>query len=130
MPVKQELRDNGRILQVTFTDPWTVKEMTDHFPEAQQYYDSATHKIHMLIDMQSRVGTQGALRARHAPGLVHRNSGFIAVAGANALARTLGETVFRLARFDRAKFFDNQEAALAYLRQLIASEETVTTQPS
>jgi hypothetical protein len=125
MPVKQELSDNGRILQVTFTDPWTVKEMTDLFPQAQQHYDNTTQKIHLLVNMQSRHGTQGALRARHAPGLVHRNSGAIAVSGANALARTLGEAVFRLARFDRAKFFDSQEAALAYLRELIASEETI-----
>jgi len=127
MPVKQELCENGRILQVTFTDPWTVKEMTDLFPQAQQIYDNASRKIHMLISMGSRYGTQGALRARHAPGLTHRNSGFIAVAGANTLARTLGEAVFRLARFDRAKFFDSQEAALAYLRELIAREETVTS---
>ena len=65
MPVHQELCENGRILQVTFTDPWMVKEMTDLFPQAQQFYDSAAQKIHMLINMQSRHGTQGALRASY-----------------------------------------------------------------
>src|SRR5439155_7135382 len=127
MPVKQELIENGRILQVTFTDPWTVNEMTALFPQAQQYYDNAHQKIHMLIDMQSRYGTQGALRARQAPGLFHRNSGQIAVAGANALARSLGEAVFRLARFSRARFFDSEADALAYLRQVIAGEEPVNS---
>jgi hypothetical protein len=122
MPVKQELIENGRILQVTFTDPWTVGEMTTLFPQAKEYYDKAPQKIHMLVDMQSRYGSQGALRARQAPGLFHRNSGQIAVAGANALARSLGEAVFRVARFNRARFFDSQADALTYLRQVIASE--------
>ncbi len=127
MPVTQELIENGRILQVVFTDPWTERDMTGLFPQAQQYYDNARQKIHMLIEMRSRHATQGALRARYAPGLSHPNSGSIAVVGANSIARTLGEAVFRLAHFGRAKFFDTREEALSYLRQLLAEEERVNS---
>lgn len=68
MPVAQELIENGRILLVTFTDPWAAKEMLQLFPESRKYYDAAERPLHLLIDVSgARLSMPGALRAREAP---------------------------------------------------------------
>ena len=122
MPIKQVLEENGRILRVTFTDPWSVEEMLKEFETAQHYLDKATQPIHVLVDMtEATRATPGALRARESPALRHPMGGQVAVFGMNSLGRTLAETVFRLVRFRRARFFDSEAEALAHLRGLIAA---------
>ncbi len=65
MPVTQELIENGRILLVTFSDPWTAQEMVSLFPEARRFYDAAERPIHILIDTRrSKTPAPNALRAR------------------------------------------------------------------
>jgi hypothetical protein len=123
MPVTQVLIENGRILLVTFSDPWTAKEMLSLFPEARRLYDAAERPIHMLIDVrQARASTPSALRAREAPALRHPMGGDVAVVGAAPIIRAFGEMTFRLARFDRVAFFDAYEESLAFLRARIAGE--------
>jgi hypothetical protein len=125
MPVTQELIENGRILLVTFSDPWTAQEMLSLFPESRRFYDAAERPIHMLIDVrQARVSTPSALRAREAPALKHPMGGDVAVVGAASIIRTFGEMTFRLARFDRVAFFDTYEEGLAFLKARIAEEMT------
>jgi hypothetical protein len=124
MPVTQELIENGRILLVTFSDPWTAQEMVSLFPETRRFYDAAKRPIHMLIDTrQARAWTPHALRAREAPSLRHPMSGNAAVIGVDTVARAVGEMAFKLARFDRAAFFDTYEEGLAFLKARIADEE-------
>jgi len=124
MPVTQELIENGRILLVTFSDPWTAQEMVSLFPETRRFYDAATQPIHILIDARrSKMPAPNTLRAREAPALKHPMSGSAAVVGVNAIARAVGEMAFKLARFDRAAFFDTYEEGLAFLRARIAEEE-------
>lgn len=68
----------------------------------------------MLVDMSQAVRTtHGALRAREAPILRHPMGGEIAVFGVNLSARILAETVLRLARFERAHFFETEAKARA-----------------
>ena len=125
MPVTQELIENGRILLVTFSDPWTAKEMVGLFPESRRFYDAAERPIHMLIDVrQARVSTPSALRAREAPALKHPMGGDVAVVGAAPIIRAFGEMTFRLARFDRVAFFETYEEGLAFLKARIAEEMT------
>jgi hypothetical protein len=124
MPVTQELIENGRILLVTFSDPWTAQEMVSLFPEARRFYDAAARPIHILIDTRrSKISAPNALRAREAPPLKHPMSGKAAVVGVNAITRAVGEMAFKLARFDRVAFFDTYEEGLAFLRACIAEEE-------
>ncbi|MCE7948411.1 MAG: hypothetical protein DYG88_13390 [Chloroflexi bacterium CFX4] len=124
MPIVQVLEENGRILRVTFTDPWSAEEMLKEFESTKHYLEEATRPIHLLADMRAaKRTTPGALRAREAPMLHHPMGGQVAVFGMNAVGRTLAETVFRLIRFRRARFFDSEAEALAYLRGLIAADQ-------
>ena len=125
MPVTQELEPNGRILYVTFVDPWNTQEMLKVFAESESYLNAATKPLHLLVDASrlSQVG-QGALRAREAPILRHPMGGEIAVFGVNLVGRVLAETVLRLSRFKRAHFFETEAEARAYLSKLIAEETT------
>jgi hypothetical protein len=124
MPVTQTLEEDGRILRVIFVDPWSAEEMLKEFEDTKHYLDKATRPIHLLADMRgANRTTPGALRAREAPVLHHPMGGQVAVFGMNAVGRTLAETVFRLIRFRRARFFDSEAEALAYLRGLIATDQ-------
>ncbi len=124
MPITQVLEENGRILRVIFVDPWSAEEMLKEFEDTKHYLDKATRPIHLLADMRgANRTTPGALRAREAPMLHHPMGGQVAVFGMNAVGRTLAETVFRLTRFRRARFFDSEAEALAYLRGLIATDQ-------
>ncbi|HRE48484.1 MAG TPA: hypothetical protein PLD47_12230 [Aggregatilineales bacterium] len=130
MTVTMTLEEENRILRVTFISPWTADEMVRNFPQAKQWYDDATHPIHMLIDMrQNRYAPPGALRAREAPGLTHPKAGIAAVFGASTLIRMLGEVVMRVARSENLKFFDTEALALAYLRGVIAAEHPQPATP-
>lgn len=123
MPVAQELIENGRILLVTFTDPWAAREMLQLFPESRKYYDAAERPLHLLIDVSgARLSMPGALRAREAPALKHPMGGEVAVVGAQSVVRLIGEAVFKLARFERVYFFETYEEGLAFLRERIAEE--------
>ncbi len=124
MPIRQVLEEDGRIVRVTFTDPWSAEEMLKEFESTKHYRDKATRPIHLLADMTTaNRTTPGALRAREAPVLHHPMGGQVAVFGMNPVGRTLAETVFRLIRFRRACFFNSEAEALAYLRELIAADQ-------
>lgn len=124
MPITQVLEENGRILRVIFVDPWSAEEMLKEFEDTKHYLDKATRPIHLLADMRgANRTTPGAMRAREAPMLHHPMGGQVAVFGMNPVGRTLAETVFRLIRFRRARFFDSEAEALAYLRGLIATDQ-------
>ncbi|PJF35622.1 MAG: hypothetical protein CUN49_09625 [Candidatus Thermofonsia Clade 1 bacterium] len=126
MPITQKFEANGRIVCVKMADPWTVDEMLAAFKEAERHLEAATKPIHMLVDMREAVRTtHGALRAREAPVLRHPMGGEIAVFGINLAGRILAETVLRLARFQRAHFFETEAEARAYLNKLIAEEAQV-----
>ncbi|PJF41265.1 MAG: hypothetical protein CUN50_06195 [Candidatus Thermofonsia Clade 1 bacterium] len=126
MSVTQVLEADGRILRVTFADPWVVDEMLAAFEETERYLNAATKPIHLLVDMTRAVRTtHGALRAREAPVLRHPMGGEIAVFGINLAGRIIAETVLRLARFQRAHFFETEAEACAYLNKLIAEEAQV-----
>ncbi|MFN7210689.1 MAG: hypothetical protein ACK4P1_09910 [Aggregatilineales bacterium] len=125
MTITVALELNGRILRVTFVDPWNVDEMMEAFAESERHLDAATQTLHMLVDMSQAVRTtHGALRAREAPILRHPMGGEIAVFGVNLSGRILAETVLRLARFKRAHFFETEAEARAHLNKLIAEETT------
>ena len=126
MPVTQALEAQGRILRVVFSDPWTAEEMLAAFEETERYLDAATKPIHLLVDMTNAVRTtHGAMRAREAPVLRHPMGGEIAVFGVNLAGRILAETVLKLARFQRAHFFQSESEAQAYLNKLITQEASV-----
>jgi hypothetical protein len=124
MPVKCELRENGHVVYITVTDPWTAHELQAIYSVERPFFDQAHHRVHTLANLTAahRVPS-GLLGARNgSPHVFHPNKGEIVVVGANSLIQMLLNTVIRVVRFEGLKLFATEEEAWAYLRELIASE--------
>jgi hypothetical protein len=127
MPVRFEYRENNRVAFYAFSDPWETHEFVAHYPADNAYRASVKHTIHTFMDLTgARSIPTNILRARtKAPAWSHANSGVIVMVGAIPLAKSVAGMVFKIARFNRAKFFNTADEGWAYLRQLIAEEESV-----
>jgi hypothetical protein len=129
MPVTLELRENGRVLYFTFIDPWEVSQVAALNLQSIAYLNSAKCKLYTFTDLrQARRIPSGLLSLRHGPDWSHPNSGQIAILGASPLLTTFAKIVFRLSGFERIRFFDAEEEAWAYLRQLIADEAEIPSE--
>ena len=123
MPVIDKLCDNGQILYRIVYDPWEIEDLLSADEAVRRHYDQTTCKVHLLTNISGVHRIPPAVyRLGRGMMLTHANSGLIVVVGATTLGRRLSETVFRIARVDRAAFFDSEEDAWAYLRKIIASE--------
>lgn len=125
MPVTLETRENGRVQYYQGTDPWSMKELANLYVNDQSYRDSVNFRVHTMMDLsRCRTLPQGVLSGRTgAPGLDHPRAGYVVLVGFNRLAQALGEMALRLKRFPRARFFDTEEAAWAFLRDVLANED-------
>src|SRR5688500_18309007 len=125
MPVRFEYRENNRVACYTFSDPWETHEFVAHYPADNAYRASVTHTVHTFMDLTGAHSIPtNILRARtKAPAWSHANSGVIVMVGAIPLAKSVAEMVFKIARFNRAKFFKTADEGWAYLHQLIANAE-------
>jgi hypothetical protein len=125
MPVTTDLLENGRIIRLCTVSPWTIDQTFEAYKIAETHFDTAPHKLHSLVDV-SDLGSipSGVMKVRNAPFVHHKNSGQMAVVGAQKLARTLAETMLKVSNFKRAKFFDTYDEALDYLKQIITDEAT------
>jgi len=124
MPVTMELRENGRVLYYTISEPWTLKELMDRYPEEQAYRDSVAHTVHELVNL-SRIGKipPNALAARHIPAFSHSKSGFFVIVSSNILVQRLAQTIFQLARSRQLRFFESEDKGWEFIRQALADED-------
>ena len=123
MPVTNKLCDNGRILYRVIADPWTVEDLLRADALLKLHYDQANDKVHMLVNVRgARRVPPAVYRLGRGMTLSHPNSGYIALVGASSMTRRLAENIFRIACFDRARFFDIEEDAWAFLRQFTPAE--------
>src|SRR5262249_17505630 len=123
MPVELELKENGRVMLWRFSDPWSLVELKPLTLQARDIFQKATFTVHSMADLrQARRVPSGVLSTRQVTTWQHARSGQLVLLGASAFARLMMETVFRIARFDRFRFFEDEAEALAYLRGLIAEE--------
>jgi hypothetical protein len=128
MPVTLELRENGRVLHYTFTDPWEIGDLTALYPKSLELLRSANGRLYTLADVRTaRRIPSGLLNLRHGPEWSHPNGGAVAVVGASALLRTFASIVFRLSRFEQARFFDDEDEAWLYLHRAMAAEAQTPT---
>jgi hypothetical protein len=123
MPVTIDFRENGHIIVKALRDPWDVDQLLSADAQLPRYYDSVRHKVHMLADVRSTNHIPPALirLARSAP-MVHPNAGEIAIVGATALMRAIGHMMFRIARFERVRYFATEEEAMTFLCGVVAQE--------
>ena len=128
MPVAMEYREHGQVICVTITDPWDVGQMTALYAEQDRYLSMETRKIHTVVDLSlARQIPSGLLHARqNAPTVSHPNAGELVLVGAPLVVKALGEIGFRLMNFNRARFFEDADAAWKYVHNLVGSESAST----
>jgi hypothetical protein len=123
MPVTLDIRENGRVSYYVISDPWTTSELMALYPQDSDHRNSVSYVVHSIMNVSGikRLPTDVIRARQNAPGL-KPNSGQLVMVGANAFARRTAETIFRLAHYNRARFFDTEEQAWSYLRRMIQSE--------
>jgi hypothetical protein len=123
MPVTMEPCESGHVLRFVFTDPWTIAEMLALYPASDAYHSQAPHRVHTLCIYNARQIPLGVLQLRHgAPSLVHPNSGRMVIVSSWAALRAIVGVIYKISHYEQGRFFDTEEEALAFLRQIIASE--------
>jgi hypothetical protein len=96
------------------------------YPASDAYHSQAPHRVHTLCIYDARQIPLGVLQLRHgAPSLVHPNSGHMIIVSSWAALRAIAGVVYKISHYERGRFFDTEQEALAFLRQVIASEAGV-----
>jgi hypothetical protein len=127
MPATVTLEENGRVLHFTFSQPVSFAEITEVERQANIWYDEAKSTLHSLIDVRDLHGLpEGFFKLRNTKGLSHSNAGNTVILGASSYVQTIAETIFRLARNNRIRFFAAQKEieAWEYLRKISSTKET------
>jgi hypothetical protein len=124
MPVTVELRENGHIVYLKFTDPWSIANLTAAYKEELPFYDNAAFKVHSLLDLtQAHRLPPGMMNGRQgSPALFHANRGVIVVIGANRFMQALANTSAKIVRYDGFRFFEKLDEGWDFLRGVIAGE--------
>lgn len=124
MSVTMEIREEGRVLLLIYSDPVTMQEIGDLLPANIAHRDSVQHTVHTVFDFTHfHRPPQGLLRARYAPVFTHPRSGKMIVFGAIPLARGI---VLQAAQFTnnahKVYFFEHETDAWVYMRKTIADD--------
>lgn len=130
MPATLELRENGHLVWTKFTDPWTLAELETIGKEERNLRDNSKEIIHSLVDVREMKRIPPGLInvARRMPILNHPTRGHMVVVGASAFATALVETLIKITRATKIKFFKTEEEAVEYIRKVIAEEAPKTEQ--
>jgi hypothetical protein len=123
MGAKLELRENNSIIYFLYEEPWSVDDIKRVNDEAMVYLDKATKDMHILINVE-RIHQipSGILRARNVPTMSHPRCAHIVICGASAFVRSLSETIFKVTRYEKARFFNTEQEAMKFLLEAIASQ--------
>jgi len=124
MPVTMEIREDGRVLLLIYTDPVTMQEIGDGFPANLAHRNRTPHTVHTLFDFSHFQHPPAELmRARYSPVFTHPRSGQMVVFGANLAVQGI---VLRAAEFTRnankVHFFDTETEAWQYIRTAITQD--------
>jgi hypothetical protein len=128
MALTYEFSQDGSLVTLTVTDPWTIEEMDSFYKAERPLFDSAAnYKVHTLVDIRKmRTIPRGILRRGSSPNITHRNSGLVAIVGASMFAQSMANTAFRISQFKRARFFKTMEEAHQFLQTAIDADRTST----
>src|SRR5215467_10874218 len=117
MPVTLNLIEDGHIIHITITDPWKTSEITTLYPLVEATLNKAHYKIHTLADVsQTKQAPGNIFKSRLAnANYSHPNTGVIAIVGASPVVKVMAETLFWLARYERARFFATYDEGLHFI---------------
>src|SRR5882757_6085409 len=98
MPVTFEIRENDYVAYYVLSDPWEAHDLSALYPQDILFRNSVDHVVHTFMNVIAvRIG---------APAFIHPNSGQLVMVGAQSFPKMMAETIFRLAHYQRARFFD------------------------
>lgn len=123
MPVTMEMQRDGRLMVWKFHHPWTVAEVSAHYDQVKALMDNSPCLIHSLVDLRDmKTIPSGALGLRKTSTWDHPRSGYTVFLGGSAFAQSMINTLFRVVRFERIKFFLTEQDALTYVDSLIKED--------
>jgi len=125
MPILMEMRENGRVVLIRVSDPWTIDDMDRFFAQVKPHVDQSSQLVYVLLDMTSARGVPSRLviRLRNEPMLTHPNYAETAVVNANPVIQALFGVAAAVFHLKPARFLKSEDEAWDYLRAKIAANE-------
>jgi hypothetical protein len=122
MPVSFDIIEDGRICVLTATNPWTIAEFTQFYPQLKNHLDTAPTKVHLLFDFsQVSLWKGNAFQARNAPFTGHPNMGFLAMISTSTFVNAVAEAMIKVRHTDYTRFFQSTTEGLDFLRSEIST---------
>jgi len=127
MPITMQLRENGHVAHYVLTDPWETADLVRLYPQGLAYRKSVPYPVHTLMDISAvqRVPSNILAARRGAPAFVYPNSGEVVMVGAHGFPQKIAEMIFKLAHYERVRFFDTEIEGWNYLRQVLDQEQSI-----
>lgn len=128
MPVQLQLSDDRRYLVYTITEPFKLDDLMLAYQEERRLRDSVPYTLHSITDMSGmkRIPPNW-LTAKAGPGFTHPRSGEILIVGVSFGLKIILDTILKITRSQRMKFFLTREQADAYMAELV--KRTPTSAP-
>jgi hypothetical protein len=122
MPFTLTVAEQGHVLHVVYTDPWTLDDVRTVIARSEHYFNQVDFRVHTLVDISATRMTPSMLGLRDVLILTHRNIGAVAIVGAARAYRIIVELIFQFYKLKHYGFFNSEDEGWCYLRKLIANE--------
>ncbi len=118
MPIVMEPRENGRVLLIRVSDPWTIDDLDQLFDQIRQCVEHCDHPVYSLIDMTLARGIppRFLIRLQQEPLLTHPNFGGAVFANAGSVMQALFDVATSIFHLKPAVFFRSEAEAWTHLR--------------
>jgi len=123
MPFTLAAAEQGHVLHIVYTDPWTLGDVRTAIAHSERYFDQVDFKVHTLVDISATRMTPSMIGLRDVFILTHHNIGAVVIVGAAAAYRIIIELIFQFYKLKHYAFFNSEDEAWCYLRKVIASED-------
>lgn len=123
MPVHLHLSPDKRYLIYEITDPLNMDDLIKAYKAEKDHRDELPYTVHSIVDMsQIKRIPMNWLVAKAGPGLTHPRSGEILFVGLAGGIKIIVETILRLVKYKRMKFFNTRQEAETYMRELTGAK--------
>lgn len=123
MPVDIQLSEDRRYIVYTISDPLNMNDLFEAYKQEKIFRDSVPHTVHSIVDMAGikRIPPNW-LTSKSGPGLTHPRSGSMLFVGLSPGFKIILQTISKIMRYNRMKFFDTRAEADAYMAQLTSRD--------
>lgn len=102
-----------------------IDDLTAAYVREKTYRDSIPYTLHSIVDItQFRRIPPNWLLAKEGHGLTHPRSGEFLFVGISYGLKIIAETIIKIMRYKRMKFFLTRQEADAYMQELVTQTPT------